>query len=235
MTLPPIPAGAEQLLLVEGPDDIMFFDKLIEHVKSKTNESLDFSTFAALPFGGAQQLVNSLELLARDPQYDQISHIGVVRDSDYNTDAFASVCSAIRKFNRQPPTSNMPVPTEVFVPTKKQPHVSILTLPLKADGTLESVVLSALDDDDIVPCVNYYFKCIRESDSNAQFSKSRLPKSKLAVFIAGKSADLSKANVPDVKRRLLHNVYSMTWLPEDFWENCAFDDAKAFLKQLLAD
>ena len=95
MTLPPIPTGAERLLLVEGPDDIMFFDKLIEHVTSKTNETLDFSKFAALPFGGAQQLVSSLELLARDSLYDQISHIGIVRDSDFDTDAFASVCSAI--------------------------------------------------------------------------------------------------------------------------------------------
>ena len=108
-------------------------------------------------------------------------------------------------------------------------------MPLKADGTLESVVLSALDDDLILPCVNSYFKCIEDADPNADFSHSRLPKSKLAVLIAGKSADRNKANVPDVKRRLLHNVYGMNWLPADFWDHPAFDDAKAFLTQLLAD
>ena len=74
-------------------------------------------------------------------------------------------------------------------------------MPLNADGNLESVVLTALADDTILPCVNNYFSCILESDYNAEFSDSRLPKSKLAVLIAGKSADLSKANVPDVKRR----------------------------------
>lgn len=96
------------------------------------------------------------------------------------------------------------------MPTEERPHVSVLTIPLKDDGTLESVVLSALNDDQILPCVNGYFKCIEDADPNADFSQSRLPKSKLAVLIAGKSADRSKASVPDVKRRLLHNVYSMT-------------------------
>lgn len=233
MSIPPIPEGKSRLLLVEGPDDILFFAKLVEHLECSAPERLDFTMFAALPFGGAQQLVSSLELLARDPRYDQVSHIGIVRDSDYNTDAFSSVRSAIGRFNSQPPTSSMPVPTEVFVPTQEQPHVSVLTMPLKTDGTLESVVLSALDDDLIVPCVNGYFTCIESEDPNTDFSRSRLPKSKLAVLIAGKSADRNKANVSDVKRRLLHNVYNMTWLPSDFWERKPFDDAKAFLTQLL--
>lgn len=234
MSIPPIPEGKSRLLLVEGPDDMLFFGKLIEHLQSKTPDTLDFTNFAALPFGGAQQLVSSLELLARDPKYDQVSHIGIVRDSDYNTDAFASVCSAIERFNKQPPTADMPVPTKVFVPTQEQPYVSVLTIPLSDDGTLESVVLSALDDDQIVPCMNGYFNCIEEVDPNADFSPSRLPKSKLAVLIAGKSADRNKSNVPDVKRRLLHNVYNMTWLPTNFWEREPFNDAKAFLRQLLA-
>lgn len=235
MSIPPISEGKSRLLLVEGPDDILFFARITEHLERRLSETIDFTTFEILPFGGAQQLVSSLELLARDPRYDQVSHIGIVRDSDYSTDAFASVCSAIKRFNRQPPTSNMPVPTEVFIPTQEQPHVSVLTMPLKADGTLESVVLSALDDDEIMPCVNAYFKCIEDADSNTDFSQSRLPKSKLAVLIAGKSANRNKANVPDVKRRLLHNVYSMTWLPADFWEREPFNDAKAFLAQLLAN
>lgn len=235
MSIPPISEGKSRLMLVEGPDDVLFFAKLTEHLERSSPESFDFTKFETLPFGGAQQLVSSLELLARDPRYDQVSHIGIVRDSDYNTDAFASVCNAIARFNSQPPTSHLPLPTEVFTPTQEQPHVSILTMPLKADGTLESVVLSALDDDEIVPCVNGYFNCIEEVDPNADFSQSRLPKSKLAVLIAGKSTDRNKANVPDVKRRLLHNVYGMTWLPVDFWEREPFDDAKAFLHQLLAD
>ena len=234
MTLPPIPEGKTRLLMVEGPDDIMFFERLASHLAGKAQEFLDLTDFEILPFGGAQNLVNALELLARDQRYGKVSHIGIVRDSDYNTDAFASVCSAINIFNNQPPTTNMPVPRKVFLPTEESPRVSVLTMPLNSDGTLESVVLSALKDDATMSCVNDYFTCIENADTRTDLAENRLPKSKLAVLIAGKSADRNSATVPDVKRRLLHNVYSMTWLPIDFWENEAFDQAKAFLNQLLA-
>lgn len=235
MSLPPIPEGKTRLLLVEGRDDRMFFDKLATQLEGKAQQVLDQHSFEILPFGGVHKLVNSLELLARDPRYDQITHIGIVRDSDYNTDAFASVCSAIRRFNNQPPTTNMPVPIQILIPTQTTPHVSVLTMPLDSDGTLESVVLEALRDDMIMTCVEDYFTCIQNTETNVDFAKNRLPKSKLAVFIAGKSADRNMATVPDVKRRLLHNIYSMTWLPDDFWNHPAFDAAKAFLKQLLAE
>ncbi|MCY4538390.1 MAG: hypothetical protein OXE52_09210 [Chloroflexi bacterium] len=234
MTLPPIPEGKTRLLLVEGSDDKMFFESLVAHLESKAQQLLDLTGFEVLPFGGAQNLVNSLELLARDPRYDKVSHIGIVRDSDYNTDAFASVCSAINRFNSQPPTTNLPVPREVFLPTDEYPRVSVLTMPLNSEGTLESVVLTALKDDAIMSCVNDYFTCIENADIYTDLAENRLPKSKLAVLIAGKSADRNSARVPDVKRRLLHNVYSMTWLPNDFWENESFDDAKSFLTLLLA-
>lgn len=80
MSIPSISQGKSRLLLVEGPDDILFFAKLTEHLRRSTSGTVDFSVLEVLPFGGAQQLVSSLELLARDPRFDQVSHIGIVRD-----------------------------------------------------------------------------------------------------------------------------------------------------------
>ena len=191
-----IPEGKTRLLLVEGTDDKTFFDELISHMERKASSALDRNSLAIVPFGGLQNLVQSLGVLARDPNYDIVSHISIVRDSDYHTDAFASVCSSIERFNRQLPMSGLPVPSAVFQPTERQPHVSIFTMPLNADGTLESVVLSALQDDTIISCVNEYFACIENTDANSDLAENRLPKSKLAVLIAGKSRRSKQGTKP---------------------------------------
>ena len=66
-------------------------------------------------------------------------------------------------------------------------------------------------------------------------NEPRLPKSKLSVYLSGKVTDVDFARHDDAKRLFLTQALDMKWWDEeDMWNKPAFDDAKAFLRQLLA-
>ena len=83
-------------------------------------------------------------------------------------------------------------------------------------------------------CVEAYFTCLR--DAGVQANKARLPKSKLSVYLSGKVTDENFARHDDAKRLFLTQALDMKWWKDDnMWESEAFEEAKTFLTQLLAD
>lgn len=236
MTEDLIPDGKTRLLLVEGRDDRLFFSFLIEHLGEELQRSSVIEQLATQSYDGKDNLARSLGLVVNHRNFKDLTHIGIVRDSDFGTDAFSSVRSAIKQCNRRLQNKPLPIPEHVMDVTDVTdgaPQVLVLTLPLHNDGSLESIVLDALEQDKIMPCVDNYFRCISLKNPSADFARARMPKSRLAVLIAGKAADRSQASSADVKRRLIHNVYKMTWLPADFWNHSSFNDAKHFMRKLL--
>ena len=223
-----------RLVLVEGEDDKEFFSRLLVHIKSKPESPKLVSTYEVLTYDGREKLAGFLYQLAQQPAFQKLTDIGVVRDSDFNTDAFESICSSLATANRQLGRELYSIPNEVLVRSSAQPYIMPFTIPLYSDGTLERLLVSALQSDTVMACVDEYISCV-ELTQHADIATNRLDKNKLRVFVAGKAVDKNEATNEDTKRNLLRNIYSMSWLPADFWENNAFDDAKAFLKQLLAD
>ena len=63
-----------------------------------------------------------------------------------------------------------------------------------------------------------------------------MPRSKLSVYISGKILDEKYATNDDSRRWFLTQAVEMKWWQdENMWEREAFNDAKAFLQQLLED
>lgn len=229
-----IPEGKTRLILVEGKDDIEFFKRLVSHLQSTGTPLPNYSNCEILGFGGKDKLANFLFQLINDPAFDKVTHIGIVRDFDFDTDAFSSIRSALRTANREAGKNALPIPQAILLPTSEQPCVAALTIPLEREGALETMLLEVISGDSLMNCVDEFFSCI-ETNPNASVAKRRLDKQRLHVFISGKKVDESQSTPDDVKRNLLRNIYSMTWLPEDFWENDGFNEAKTFLRQLVAD
>lgn len=99
---------------------------------------------------------------------------------------------------------------------------------------VEDLVFSALPKDGILDCVDTYFGCLVEA--GVKPNVQRLPKSKLSVYISGKVTDVDFARHDDAKRMFLTQALDMKWwTDENMWNHPAFDDAKDFLTQLLAD
>ncbi len=221
-----IPADKPRLLLVEGADDKEFFRKLAEHLGIRDRIHL-------VAYKGKSNLDDYLIMILQDGHFANRRHIGIVQDSDYNTNAFNSVISALDTANRNSSKDKFSIPPEVLAPSTELPYVSVLPVPLDSEGSLEDLVLDALQADPIMPCVNDYFACLTKG--GVQIAPNRASKSKLNVFIAGKIADREQATRRDTNRKFLREAVAMTWWRPELWEHESFNDAKAFLQWLAAD
>lgn len=222
-----IPPGKTRILLVEGRDDKEFFIQLGAHLGFD-----DATPIHILEYGGRDGLAHRLHLLTQDQAFPTVSVIGVVRDADYKTDALQSIQDAIRTCNRNGPIE-LSIPQSALEPTSGQPAISALLLPaIGREGMLEDMVLDALNDDPVFGCADEFFECLQRSD--IPVAKHRLPKAKVRVFISGKNAAVSAVG-DDINRQYFSDIYRMSWWQPEFWDHPAFNNAKTFLHQLLAD
>lgn len=234
----PIPAGADHLLLVEGPSDMYVIRKLLEHLQLE-------SEFHVIPSEGKSKLANEISNVLNDDNFSKLSSIGIICDNDYPDDrqgksGFDVVVDHIAEANREVVNSKnesrqFPIPTQPRRPSTKSPNVSILLLPSdEGDGAFEDLVLEAIGYDKVMQCVGEYLECLKTQGVKAR--TPRVAKSKLSIYISGKVLDKDFAKHEDTKRWFLSQAVDMKWWQEeDLWNRPAFDDAKAFLKQLLDD
>ena len=225
-----IPEDTSRLLLVEGKEDKEFFIQLGSHLKFP--EGIPW----ILKYEGKNNLAGFLYQLIQNSNFKQVSQIGIVRDADYGTDALRSVRNALKKANANANSlRQLPVPKTVIEPSKGSPKVSVLILPSeKRDGMLEDLVLDALNDDPITPCVNDFFTCLK--DRKVEIVQERLSKARVRVFITGKNVDRQATVSNDTGKLYLSDIYKMSWWRGGaFWEHESFDEAKAFLRQLVFD
>lgn len=221
-----IPDDKPRLLLVEGADDKEFFRKLAEHLG--ISDQIDL-----VEYQGKSNLANYLIAILQDEPFTNLKRIGIIRDSDYSTKAFDSVVSALDKANKNSPKNKFSIPPKALVRSPEPPYVSVLPVPVDTEGSLEDLVLVALQADPIMPCVNDYFACLTKI--GLQIAANRASKSKLSVFISGKIVDSNQSAGRDVRRKFLREAVGMSWWDDELWEHESFNDAKAFLQQLAAD
>lgn len=214
------------LLLVEGSDDEVFFKKFLQHLKIDDDIHI-------VPYGGKTELRSYLLAILNDSDYPRNrKHIGIVRDSDRNTNAFDSVLSALEFANKNRGTVHQyAIPSATQTRSAEAPYVSILTLPPDEQGTLEDVVMDALNADPIMPCVESYFECLTPLMTNV--SEERKSKSRLSVFVSGKVIDMDEASNQDSKRKFLREAVAMNWWKPELWRHPKFKPIEDFLTQLL--
>ena len=245
-----IPEHVARLLLVEGPDDVEFFRRLASRVPKDGSELVDDSRWRIRKFGGKSKLSNFLYELLQSPNYDYLERIGIVRDVDFNTSdaerntgapirALQSVNSAIdNAYRNSSIDSAAPVLPGIRSPSDSRPTFSLLTLPgsnASAEGSLETILLGALADDPMMCCVDKYFKCVKENHPDSQVARNREDKNRLNVLLSGKLVLRDLARSKDATRELPRYMYNMKWWDDNTFDDAAFDDAKTFLRQLLAD
>lgn len=223
-----IDESADRLLLVEGADDEVFFLKLVDHMGISGDMHI-------VSYGGKDNLKSYILTILNDVNYSRNrQHIGIVRDADYNTDAFASVVSALRHANDNRGTSNkFSIPQGMLTRSEEAPYVSILVLPPNDEGALEDLVVDVLKTEPIMSCVNEYFACL--TGQGIGISKERYSRNKLSVFISGAAVDTDYATNRDSRRKFLREAVAMQWWRADLWQHDNFRLIKDFLTQLRTD
>ncbi len=227
-----IPDGKTRLLLVEGDDDEIFFRNFVDHLAASSDTRLLVSEFAIIQYGGRNQLTLRLRDLKKADNFEHITHIGIVRDSDYNTDALRSVQDRIRTVNKEGPPI-IDIPDHPQMPTIGDPRVSVLIVPsAEREGMLDDLVMDALAVDPIANCVHNYFDCLEETQ--VAIVPEKRSKAQIRVFLIGKNVGLGTDVSGITDRLFLSNAYdTQVWRQENMWESPKLADAKAFLRGLL--
>ena len=233
-----IPDDRSYVLVVEGPGDECVFEEFLKHLGRRDDVCL-------INCGGKDELARALTNILLDDNFPNLSHIGVICDNDYPESrngkkpleivaGHVSTANSEVKTSHEPPRE-MPVPKEPRRFTPESPHVGVLLLPSDScDGAVEDLVLKAIGQDNVMNCVDEYLKCL--CNDGLKFQAARKARSRLSIYISGKVLDKKNANNDDSRREFLTQAVQMKWWnDENMWDNCVFDEAKAFLTQLLAD
>ncbi|MCS6803702.1 MAG: hypothetical protein NZ823_00990 [Blastocatellia bacterium] len=192
-----------RLLVVEGKDEELFFEALIEH--------MGLRNIQVLPVGGKAKLRPSLKALALSPGFSQVVSLGIVRDADENATAgFQSVCDALKD-------AGLRFPDRCLSPAGSDPAVTVMILPgQNKAGTLEDLCLESVAQDPAMGCVEEYFQCLEKQGLH---TPQNLSKARVQVFLASKQ---------EAGKRL-GEAAQAGYLP---WDNRAFEQVKEFLRQL---
>ncbi|MEL6307404.1 MAG: DUF3226 domain-containing protein [Chloroflexota bacterium] len=228
-----LPEDKQYLLLVEGNGEKEFFIRL---GKELFGEPIPYYI---IDYKGIRKFEDTLLPLPLDSNFWRIKRIGIVRDADFNTDAFASIKSVLETVNQENDVQ-LPLPEDKNLFEGDNLQVGIFIMPdNNREGMFEDLLLDTVRDDDVMRCVDAYFECLEEKDVVSK--KERVPKVTFDVYMAGRQQEALRVyvqgkkvdentNQKDWKRRYLSDIYGMTFWD---WNHSAFDSIKVFLRQLV--
>lgn len=153
-----------KLIVVEGKDDKVFFEAMLEHLMSKNEIQVAM-------INGKSSYEKKLQGLVNSPDFQRIKSLGLVRDADDNAVcAFESMRNAVERIE--------------FPNPEDKPHISFFVLPdAVSRGKLETMLLRAADIDPAMKCVNEYFGCLKKCGASLPSDEE---KAKIQVFIASR-------------------------------------------------
>lgn len=163
-------ADSIKLLLVEGRDDLRFFNAMRRYL-GINNIEID-------SYNGKPNLGNELADWVRNPAFQQFSGLGIVRDADNNSgSAFDSVISSLQR-------AGLPIPAAPLAPAERDGlRVSVLILPPDGGrGELEDVCLSSIAGSPDLQCVDRYFDCL--ANTAPLINLNRIAKARLHAYLA---------------------------------------------------
>jgi hypothetical protein len=146
-----------KLLLVEGRDDQILFERLVEHLGLRDSVSIE-------SYGGTSGLRGYLNPLRFRDGFEKVATIVVVRDADRDCDtALQSVQDALNKYG-------LPHPQAPLSFSQSSPRVGILIMPCNEQtGSLEDMCLQAVSEDAAMPCAQQYLECLETAATTADF------------------------------------------------------------------
>ncbi|MDE0020112.1 MAG: hypothetical protein OXT69_01835 [Candidatus Poribacteria bacterium] len=164
-------------ILVEGKDDLSFFDEFIKHaLDEEIRNNIQIHSY-----GGNTELEEYLLSLEMAQGPIAIQSVGIVRDADENeASAFQSLRDALESTDL-----NWPIPDEVNVPAQGTPSVTTIILPGGGrPGALETLLCDTLTDE-LTFCVDEYFKCAERWTESARLQNiAQRDKGRARVYIA---------------------------------------------------
>ena len=184
-----------KLLLVEGQDEVSFFDVLLKHLDLRDVQVIEVGgrDKFRLEFPNIRNLTNNFETL---------TSYAVIRDADVDkAAAFQSVKGVLAANGQTAPNS---VDTWDL---NTSPKVGVYILPGEDEpGMLEDLCLQTVTGTPVMPCVVSFMECLREKLEDAPPNQERHPgeeyfyprnphKAKAKAFLASLYGDIPSVGI----------------------------------------
>jgi len=194
----------EKLLMVEGKDEINFFNSLLI--------SIDISDVQVMEVGGKFNFKNVFPGITKMSDFNSVKSYGIVRDADDNhDDTLCSIIDLLKKYKQPYPS------TSGKIVDKNNKKVGIFIVPDNNQaGMLETLCLKSIEDLPENDCVESYFECLKNVDS----IPSNMYKAKLQAYLASREKYCPSLGIGAQKKYFDFN-------------NKIFSDLKLFLSNLF--
>lgn len=205
------------ILLVEGKDEELFFEKYFLHLKEYEGHIWDnLENLQVISFNGTPNFERNLGfILTAITGYELIQKIGIIYDADTDAGrAFSNVTAALTRMD-------IACPERQLTPTTGNPSVNIMIVPETGSGSIENFFLESVKDDLAMECLDSYFSCL-----NPFYDSERLQRPK-NIYKAKMQAFLSSRKTP--KASFGGGCQEGYWT----YSHPAFDRIKEFLRQLI--
>lgn len=157
----PLVISKKKLLLVEGKDELGFFEVLMGKAGIDDVQVVDC--------GGKNNMANKFGALLLTPGFADVSAYAIVRDADENEmNAVNSLRGLLKKFDQPCPMQN-----GEFANSDEGPKVGIYILPgCGRAGCLEALCLETVSDHLAMPCVERFMACLEDTERHVQTENS---------------------------------------------------------------
>ena len=162
----------EKLLLVEGKDEEIFFEVLLERN--------NINYIQIISFQGRNNLNNNFKALMKTPGFAKVIALAIIQDADNNaSDRFKSVSSVLKNNGYECPSkigafsSKEGIKTGIFVIADKGNQ-----------GMLESLCLNTIESNDIMKCIDNFMKCAKDSLSESYQPPKNIWKARCRAFLS---------------------------------------------------
>jgi hypothetical protein len=161
------------VLVVEGHDELKFFDCLLAHLNI-----VDVQVFNA---EGASKYSAAIRALPLTPGFtSNVQVVGVTKDIWPHATREAAMQSVQTALGQ----AGLAAPAAPLAFAGDSPKVGVLLVPPAADtGSLEDLCLQSVSEDPAMECVERFFGCLEEK---AIDGPSNLPKAKMQVYLASR-------------------------------------------------
>ncbi len=166
----PGPIEKPKQLLVEGPDEIAFFQYLLRH--------LEIVDIQIQSYGGVNSLKKWFKAFVRMPNFYTVKSVGIIQDADESANsAFERVCNVLIHAGHKKPDAPFSLSSG-----NPRINVGILSGPNAQSGMLEDLCLMTVEDDSAMECVTDYLDCLQTRSKPPK----NLAKAKLQAFLASR-------------------------------------------------
>lgn len=165
-----------KILAVGGYDEINFFTALINKLRLKDVQVLNFE--------GKGNYKSKIRAIKNVPGFKNVTKFALIRDADVNPaiSAFDSICSSLQ-------SSNLSVPNNINEFSTSNPSIGIYIMPDNLNvGMLEDLCLKSIENTAIFKCISDFLKC-------SPYKPSELSKAKVLNYLSTKTPLMNNLGV----------------------------------------